>query len=133
MAVLGKHASEVNLNKTAAAFADDLIEQGMVNWGGFAWDSDDDDDLLDYDLASNGDHDVQTHYPFGKNGEVYVKALLAAEKEGGAIGSYAAQLSIRSLRRKNSRISRRKAHLLREGMPAPCRAGLATRKISAGV
>jgi hypothetical protein len=56
-----------------------------------AWDSDD-DDLDDYDLASDDDGEVQTHFPFGKNGEVYVTALLAAEKEGGAIGDYASEL-----------------------------------------
>ena len=92
-AVLGNRA-RVTLNQTAADFADDLVQQGKINWGGFAWDSDaDGDDLLDYDLASSDDDgEVQVHYPFGRDGEVYVQALKAALKDQGAIGDYAAKL-----------------------------------------
>jgi hypothetical protein len=88
-AVLGKRG--VALNQSAADFADDLVQQGKINWGGFTWDSD-----LDYDLASSDDDDddgeVQVHYPFGRDGEVYVQALKAALKEDGVIGEYAAKL-----------------------------------------
>jgi hypothetical protein len=81
-------APSVKLNAAGADLAFDLVSAGKLNWGGFAWDSPDDDDLLDepdggskYHLGV--DDDVETVgagkfvYPFAKpgGGEVYVQAL----------------------------------------------------------
>jgi hypothetical protein len=32
------------------------------------------------------------HYPFGRDGEVYIAALIAAQKEGGLVADYATKL-----------------------------------------
>jgi hypothetical protein len=84
-------APSVVLNKAGADLAYDLVTSGKLNWGGFAFDSDDENDLLDeYHLGVDGD---SVHYPFSKTGdEVYVAALQAAMSEGGVVGEYAAQL-----------------------------------------
>jgi hypothetical protein len=104
-AVLGKHASEVVLNDAGAQLAYDLVCQNKLDWGGFAWDSDVDgealldeegqDTLSKYHLGmdSKATGTSKYHFPFTKTGgEVYVKALLDAEKQGGPVGQYAAQL-----------------------------------------
>jgi hypothetical protein len=95
-------APSVKLNAAGADLAYDLVSAGKINWGGFAWDSSDDNDLLDAEDEGSKYHlgvDAETvgagkfHYPFTKTGdEVYVAALLDAEKQGGVIGEFAAQL-----------------------------------------
>jgi hypothetical protein len=102
-AVLSR-APAVKLNAAGADLAYDLVCAGKINWGGFGWDSSDDDDLLDEDDEGSKYHlgvddAAETvgagkfHYPFTKTGnEVYVAALLDAEKQGGPIGQYAAKL-----------------------------------------
>jgi hypothetical protein len=97
-------ASSVKLNAAGADLAFDLVSAGKINWGGFAWDSPDDDDLLDEEDEGSKyhlgvDEDAETvgagkfFYPFTKSGnEVYVAALLDAEKQGGVVGEFAAQL-----------------------------------------
>jgi hypothetical protein len=76
--------------QSAFDYATGLIKDGRVNWGPFTWDSPDDDDLLDdYDLAAG---EVEDHYPFGRDGEVYVEALKDALKAGGVVAEYAAKL-----------------------------------------
>jgi hypothetical protein len=94
----------VKLNAAGADLAYDLVCAGKVNWGGFAWDTDDDDDLLDeedegsrYHLGVDDDAETvgagKFHYPFTKTGgEVYVQALQDAMAQGGVVGEYAAQL-----------------------------------------
>jgi hypothetical protein len=91
-------ASSIVLNKAGADLAYSLVAQNKLNWGGFAFDSSDEDDLLDE--ADEGskylgvDDDAKTyHYPFSKTGgEVYVQALKDAMAQGGVVGEYAAQL-----------------------------------------
>jgi hypothetical protein len=97
-------APAVKLNAAGADLAYDLVCAGKINWGGFAWDSSDDDDLLDeedegskYHLGVDDDAEAvgagKFRYPFRKSGdEVYVAALLDAGKRGGVVGEFAAQL-----------------------------------------
>jgi hypothetical protein len=101
---LSRASSSIALNEAGASYANSLVSAGEINWGPFTWDDETDGaDLLDeegedavsyyhlgYDTEVVGTAKYQ--FPFGKGGEVYVKALLAAEKEGGTIGQYAAQL-----------------------------------------
>jgi hypothetical protein len=96
--------TSITLNQAGADYASDLIAAGKVNWGPFTWDDETDGaDLLDeegedavsyyhlgYDTEVVGS--AKYHFPFGKDGEIYVKALLEAEKQGGPVGSYAAKL-----------------------------------------
>jgi hypothetical protein len=42
----------------------------------------------DTEVAGTGKY----HFPFGKDGEVYIDALVQAMKEGGAVGDYAKTL-----------------------------------------
>jgi hypothetical protein len=95
-------APSVKLNAAGADLAFDLVSAGKLNWGGFGWDSSDDDDLLDEEdeggkfYLSEDPEAVgagKYHYPFTKTGgEVYVQALLDAEKQGGVVAEFAAQL-----------------------------------------
>jgi hypothetical protein len=80
------------------------VSQNKLNWGGFAWNDSDDDDLLDEEDEGSKFHlgvddDAETvgagkfHYPFTKTGgEVYVQALQDAMAQEGVVGEYAAQL-----------------------------------------
>ena len=70
-------APPILLNETAAQKAYNLIAAGMVNVGGFAWDAADDAGE-EYGLgvdAPTDDTEPRYHYPFGKDGEVYIQAL----------------------------------------------------------
>jgi hypothetical protein len=92
------------LNESGANYAKDLIAGGYINWGPFAWDSDaDGEQLLDEEGENCLEHyslgiDAEVvgtgryHYPFGKDGEVYIEALVAAQKEGGLVADYATKL-----------------------------------------
>jgi hypothetical protein len=93
------------LNENAVTFAHGLISAGKVNWGPFAASPGEADggELLDEDgenaaeyYALGIDTEVvgtgQYHYPFGKDGEVYIEALLEAQKEGGLVADYASKL-----------------------------------------
>jgi hypothetical protein len=97
--------SSIALNSNAVTFAHGLISAGKVNWGPFAASPGDPDggELLDEEgedaaeyYALGIDTEVvgtgQYHYPFGKNGEVYIEALLEAQKEGGLVADYATKL-----------------------------------------
>jgi hypothetical protein len=97
--------SSIALNENAVTFARGLISAGKVNWGQFAASPGDADggDLLDEDgenaaeyYALGIDTEVvgtgQYHYPFGRDGEVYIEALLEAQKEGGLVGDYVSKL-----------------------------------------
>jgi hypothetical protein len=78
------------------------MSQNKLNWSGFSWDRSDDNDLLDEEHEGSKFYlgeDTEAvgagkfHYPFTKTGgEVYVEALLQAEKQGGVVGEFAAQL-----------------------------------------
>jgi hypothetical protein len=88
--VLSRAEATITLNKVGAAHAANLVDEGKINFGPFTWDAPEDDE--DYHLGTSEDDGPQLHYPFGRDGEVYIEALKAAEKEGGAVGDYATKL-----------------------------------------
>jgi hypothetical protein len=53
---------------------------------GQSWDDE------DYHLGTSEDDEPQLHYPFGKDDEVYIEALKAAQQEGGAVADYTSKL-----------------------------------------
>jgi hypothetical protein len=86
-------ASSAKLNEVGVKNCADLIAAGCVSYSPFAWDSDEDAEELFLGVVSDDDTTgPKLVYPYGANGQVYVEALKAAQKEGGTIGQYASKL-----------------------------------------
>jgi hypothetical protein len=85
-------ASAVKLNQAGADYASSLVAAGKISWAPFTW-NDETDAAEEYSLGADADGtEPKYHYPFGRDGEVYIQALLDAQKEGGLVADYATKL-----------------------------------------
>jgi hypothetical protein len=111
-----------------ACAAGALVAGGKINWGPFAWnDETDGADLLDeegedavsyyylgYDTEVVGTGAY--HFPFGKGGEIYIAALVDAQKAGGVVGDYATKLLSDIVAQKKQSYQPKRARPIEEGL-----------------
>jgi hypothetical protein len=108
--------TKIALNQPGADYASDLIAAGKVNWGPFAWDDDTDAAELYHLGTDDSDTEPKLYYPHGKGGEIYIAALVQAQKEGGAVGDYATKLLADIAAQKKQSFQPKRAHPIEEGL-----------------